>query len=69
MGEVIRVRKKGVLIIPKKIREEAGIQEGDEIVLEAKKGELLIRALKPKVVDVDPKIIDELLREENNLER
>ena len=69
MGEVIRVRKKGVLIIPKKIREEAGIQEGDELVLEAKKGELLIRTLKPKVVDVDPKIIDELLREENNLER
>lgn len=69
MGEVIRVGKKGVLIIPKKIREEAGIQEGDEIVLETKKGELLIRTLKPKVVDVDPKIIDELLREENNLER
>jgi len=69
LGEVIRVGKKGVLIIPKKIREEAGIQEGDEIVLETKKGELLIRTLKPKVVDVDPKIIDELLREENNLER
>ena len=69
MRVVLKVRKKGILILPKKLREEAGISEGDEVIVEAEKGKLVIRVLKPKVVDVDPDLVEKLLREEYELER
>jgi len=66
---VLKVRKKGVIILPKKLREEAGIHEGDEVVVEVVGGRLVMRVLKPKVVDVDPGLVRKLLREEYELER
>jgi len=65
---VLKVRKKGVLILPKRIREAVGIREGDEVLVEADEGLLVIRPLRPKVVDVDPGLVEELLREEYRLE-
>ncbi|MBS7640646.1 MAG: AbrB family transcriptional regulator [Candidatus Bathyarchaeia archaeon] len=64
---VLKVRKKGVLILPKPLREAAGIGEG-EVSAEAREGEIVIRPLKPRVVDIDPQIIKELLSEERGLE-
>ncbi|MEM1556753.1 MAG: AbrB family transcriptional regulator [Candidatus Bathyarchaeia archaeon] len=64
---VLKVRKKGVLILPKPLRETAGIGEG-EVSAEAKEGEIVIRPLKPRVVDIDPQIVEELLSEERGLE-
>ncbi|MEM2850066.1 MAG: AbrB/MazE/SpoVT family DNA-binding domain-containing protein [Candidatus Bathyarchaeia archaeon] len=64
---VLKVRKKGVLILPKPLREAAGIGEG-EVSVETKEGEIVIRPLKPKVVDIDPEIIENLLGEERRLE-
>jgi len=66
---VLRVRRKGVLILPKSVREEAGISEGDEVVVEVEEGRLVLRVLKPKVVDVDPGLVEKLLREEFELEK
>ena len=68
MRSVLRVRKKGVIILPKRLREMAGIREGDEVIAEVGEGLIVLRPLKPKVVDVDPEIIEELLREEHALE-
>ena len=68
MRAVLKVRKKGVLILPKRIREAVGIREGDEVLVEADEGLLVIRPLRPKVVDVDPGLVEELLREEYRLE-
>ena len=65
---VTKVRKKGVLILPKRVREAAGIREGDEVLIEVGEGLLVIRPLRPKIVDVDPSLIEELLREEYRLE-
>ena len=65
---VTKVRKKGVLILPKRVREAAGIREGDEVLIEAGEGLLVIRPLRPKIVDVDPSLLEELLREEYRLE-
>ncbi len=65
---VLKVRKKGVLILPKKLREEVGINEGDEVLVEARKGVIVMKPLKPKVVDVDPNLVEELLSEEYELE-
>ena len=66
---VLKVRKKGIIILPKRLREEAGISEGDEVIVEVEKGKLVMRVLKPRVVDVDPGLVEKLLREEYELER
>ncbi|RLE99443.1 MAG: AbrB family transcriptional regulator [Thermoprotei archaeon] len=68
MRIVTKVRKKGVLILPKRVREAAGIREGDEVLIEVGEGLLVIRPLRPKIVDVDPSLLEELLREEYRLE-
>ncbi|RLF19412.1 MAG: AbrB/MazE/SpoVT family DNA-binding domain-containing protein [Thermoprotei archaeon] len=65
---VLKVRKKGILIIPKHIRERVGIEEDSEVIVEVKDSSLIIRPLKPKVVRIDPNVIEELLREEYILE-
>mgnify|MGYP000716380337 FL=1 len=65
---VLKVRKKGILIIPKHIRERVGIEEDGEVIVEVKDSSLIIRPLKPKVVRIDPNVIEELLREEYILE-
>ena len=69
MKAVLRVRKKGIIILPKRIREALGIDEGDEVIVEVNDGELIMRALKPEVVDVDPKLVEKILREEYELEK
>ena len=68
MAVVLKVRRKGILILPKEIREKAGIEEDSEVIVEVKNNSIIIKPLKPKVVRVDPKIIEELLREEYVLE-
>jgi len=64
----LRIRKKGVLILPKRLREAVGFEEGDDVVAEVAGDGLVLRVLKPKVVDVDPKFVEELLKEEDRFE-
>jgi antitoxin MazE len=68
MRAVLKIRKKGVLILPKRLREAAGFEEGDDVVAEVIGDGLVLRVLKPKVVDVDPKFVEELLRKEDRFE-
>ncbi|MCL7383756.1 MAG: AbrB/MazE/SpoVT family DNA-binding domain-containing protein [Thaumarchaeota archaeon] len=68
MRVVLKIRKKGILILPKRLREAVGLEEGDDVVVEVVGDGLVLRALKPKVVDVDPKFVEELLREEDRFE-
>jgi bifunctional DNA-binding transcriptional regulator/antitoxin component of YhaV-PrlF toxin-antitoxin module len=56
------------LILPKKLREAVGFEEGDEVIAEVIGNSLVLRALKPKMVDVDPKLVEKLLREEDKFE-
>ncbi len=65
---ILRIGRKGVLILPKGLRERLGVDEGDELVAEASNGALFLRPLKPKVVDIDPKLVEGLLAEEGGLE-
>jgi len=65
---VLRVRKKGVLILPKSVREAAGIDEG-EIIAEAREGEIVLKPFRLREVEIDPKIADQILKEEDELER
>jgi len=68
MRVILKIRKKGVLILPKGIRRVSGIDEDDEVIVEADKNIIIIKSLKPKIIDVDPKIVDRLLSEEYEVE-
>jgi AbrB family looped-hinge helix DNA binding protein len=65
---LLKVRKKGIIIIPKRIRIAANLEEDDVVIAEVKEGALVLKSLKPKVVDINPNIIDTLLKEEKELE-
>lgn len=68
MRVVLKVHRKGIIVLPKGLREAVGIDEGDEVVVDVVGDRLVLRALKPRIVDVDPKVVEELLREEYRLE-
>lgn len=65
----IKLRKKGVIILPKDVREKLRIKENDILLGEMKGEELVLRPLKPKIVRVDPKMVEEILKEEGEAER
>ena len=66
---ILRIGKKGVLILPKKLRESLNVGEGDELLAEVSEGALILKPFKPKIVDVDPSLIEKILSEEDELER
>ncbi|MCY0873663.1 MAG: AbrB/MazE/SpoVT family DNA-binding domain-containing protein [Acidianus infernus] len=65
----IKLRKKGIIILPKDVREKLDIKENDILIGEIKGGELVLRPLKPKIVKVDPKVVEDVLKEEEEAER
>ncbi len=69
MRVVLKVGRKGIVVLPKRLREALGVGEGDEIVAEVRGGEAVLRPLKPVVVDVDPSLVEGILREEYELEK
>ena len=68
MRVILKVRRKGVVILPKRIREALGVSEGEEVVVEVLGDKLVMRALKPLVVDVSPELVERVLREERDFE-
>ena len=42
---IVKVRKRGIIAIPKKMREIAGIKEGMLLLIEARERELILRPL------------------------
>ena len=69
MQAVLKIRKKGIVILPKKIREEIGLNEGDTVLVETRGGEIVFKPLKPIIVDVPEELVDKLLEEEVALEQ
>jgi antitoxin MazE len=69
MGVILKVRKKGVIILPKRLREALNIEEGSEVIAYVVGDRLVLRALKPRIVDVDPEVVERILSEERGLER
>jgi bifunctional DNA-binding transcriptional regulator/antitoxin component of YhaV-PrlF toxin-antitoxin module len=62
MRFLLKIRRKGILIFLKKLREAAGLED-DEVIAEVVGDSLVLRALKPKVVNVDPNLVKEFLEE------
>jgi AbrB family looped-hinge helix DNA binding protein len=65
---ILKVRKKGVIILPKELRVRAGIEENSEVIAEIVDNGVLLRPLKPVIVRIDEKVIDELLSLEREVE-
>lgn len=69
MKMVLRVGRNDVIKLPKKLVEAIGLNTGDYVTAEVKSDKLILRGLKPKVVDVDPAYVEKLLKGEHELER
>lgn len=65
----IKVRRKGIVILPKDVRVKLGINENDILIADVRDDELVLRPLKPKIVRVDPKLVEEILKEEGEAEK
>jgi len=65
---IVKLRKKGVVILPKRVREEAGLRENDYLLVTVRKGVVELKRYRPLVVDVPPSLVDEALGEEKRLE-
>jgi bifunctional DNA-binding transcriptional regulator/antitoxin component of YhaV-PrlF toxin-antitoxin module len=65
---ILKVRRKGVVILPKELRLRAGIEENSVVLAEITERGVLLRALKPVTVRVDPALIERILSEEGRLE-
>jgi len=64
MRTVLKVGKKGVIVLPKAFRERVGIEEGGEVLAEVVGDAIVLKPLKPRVVDVDPRTVETILAEE-----
>ena len=64
----VKLRRKGIIILPKALRESAGLEEGDILEVKVEGDRIILRPLRPSLVDVDPTLVDEVLREEAELE-
>jgi bifunctional DNA-binding transcriptional regulator/antitoxin component of YhaV-PrlF toxin-antitoxin module len=49
MRFLLKIRRKGILIFLKKLREAAGLEEDDEVIAEVIGDSLVLRALKPRL--------------------
>ena len=61
----LRVRKKGIVILPKALRIAAGIDEGSFLIAEIREEGLI---LKPLTVKINPEIVEKILSEEKQIE-
>ena len=63
---ILKVGKRGVVILPKELRSKAGIEEDSEVV-EIRGNEVLLRLLKPVIVRVDWAAVEKILHEEDKV--
>jgi len=71
MQVITRVGRKGVIVIPKKLRESLGIKEGSHVTMEIRDNAIVIKPFKLRRVKLGGKasqIVARLKREEIQLE-
>ncbi|PUA32512.1 MAG: AbrB family transcriptional regulator [Zestosphaera tikiterensis] len=64
MKTVLKVGRKGIVVLPKAFREKVCIEEGGKVVLEIVGNSLVLKPLKPLVVDIDPEVLRKVILEE-----
>ena len=71
MSTIVKIGKKGIIVIPKKYRELLGLEENSLIQMEIRNNELIIKPFHPKRVKLRGRIqeiVSKLKREELELE-
>ncbi|MFP3163983.1 MAG: AbrB/MazE/SpoVT family DNA-binding domain-containing protein [Acidianus hospitalis] len=61
-GLSIKGKKKGIVILPKDVRVKLSINENDILIANIEGDKLVLRPLKPKIVRVDPKVVEDILK-------
>ena len=61
MKEMITISSKGQVVIPKKIREEADLKPGDQLLVEWDGNELIFQKVTDKKAKPDVQLVRELL--------
>ncbi len=64
----LRVRKKGIVILPKALRIAAAIDEGSFLTAEIREEGLILKPQKPLTVKINPEIVEKILSEEKQIE-
>jgi len=64
---ILKVRKRGVVILSKELKSKVGIEEDSEAVAEIRGNEVL-STLKPVIVRVDWAAVEKILHEEDEVE-
>ncbi len=64
MRVVLKVRKKGILVLPKALRESIGIEENSEVIAEVVDNSIVIKPLRPRIVEIERDRVEEIIREE-----
>ena len=71
MKTVLKVYNKGIIVLPKWVREKIGISEGDSLIIEVKDSSVILTPLVPKRVKLGgkvSKIARDIKKEEIELE-
>jgi len=71
MSQIIKIGKKGVIVIPKKYREVLGLKENSLVRIEIKGNEIVLTPFMPKRVKMGGRvqeIVSKIKREELELE-
>ena len=56
MQAVVKVGKRGTVVIPRQVRKEMQLSEGDVLLLEVKEGEIRLKPLKPRRVKLGGRV-------------
>jgi len=68
---VLKIHKKGIIVLPKWMREHIGVNEGDALLAEVRDLKIVLEPLRPKRVKLSgkvSKIVRDLKKEEIELE-
>ena len=60
---ITKISKKGIIIIPKNVRDAAGFNEGDPIIVKSENGKIILERLENNIVtvNIDQKTLEEIL--------
>ena len=71
MKTVLKVYNKGIIVLPKWVREKIGISEGDSLIIEVRDSSVILTPLVPKRVKLGGKVskmVREVKKEEIEFE-
>ncbi len=63
IGKIVKMGKKGTVVIPKEVRDSLHLAEGTPLVLDVRDSEIVMRSLIPEKVKLKSETIQRIVRE------